>query len=58
VTFDPGFEEYRVSVGVGMRIYIPALGPVPLALDFGFPVIDQSGDQRRLFSFSFDLPIQ
>lgn len=58
VTFDPGFDEYRVAVGVGMRIYIPALGPVPLALDFGFPVIDQSGDQRRLFSFSFDLPFQ
>jgi outer membrane protein insertion porin family len=49
-------EEYRVSVGVGIRVYIPQLGPTPLAFDFGFPMIKQDLDQTQLFSFSADLP--
>jgi outer membrane protein insertion porin family len=58
LTFQPGFSDYRVSVGVGLRVYIPALGPVPLAFDLGFPIMKQDGDQTRLFSFSLDLPFQ
>ena len=58
VTYDPGFSDYRVSIGAGLRVYIPALGPVPLAFDFGFPIMKQDGDQTRLFSFSLDLPFQ
>jgi outer membrane protein assembly factor BamA len=30
-------HDYRVSAGVGLRIKVPMLGPVPVALDFGFP---------------------
>lgn len=56
VTEDPGFDEYRVSAGVGLRIYIAALGPVPLAFDFGFPILKEEGDRERVLSFSFDLP--
>lgn len=33
----PG-QNFRVSVGFGMRIGVPALGPTPIALDFGLPV--------------------
>jgi len=29
-------KDYRVTAGVGMRIVVPMLGPVPIALDFGF----------------------
>lgn len=50
------FEGYRVSVGLGMRIYIPQLGPAPLAFDFGFPILKQATDQKQLFSFSMALP--
>ena len=56
VTNTPGFSEYRVSVGVGIRIYLEALGPAPLAFDFGFPVVRQEGDEIQVFSFSAELP--
>lgn len=56
VTFKPGFDDYRVSVGMGLRIYLPALGPAPLAFDFGFPLLKQDLDDKRLFSFSIDVP--
>lgn len=56
VTNRVGFSDYRVSAGVGIRLAIDALGPVPLAFDFGFPVLKQDGDRSRFFSFSIDLP--
>src|SRR5262249_10878500 len=31
-------QEYRVFAGAGIRIVVPMLGPVPIALDFGFPI--------------------
>ncbi len=56
VTDDPGFDEYRLSLGTGFRLYIPQLGNVPLAFDFGFPVLKQSNDIKKSFSFSIQLP--
>lgn len=56
VTEDPGLDDYRVSVGTGIRLSIPQLSPAPLAFDFGFPIIKEDGDRRRLFTFSVDLP--
>jgi outer membrane protein insertion porin family len=56
VTNTPGFSEYRISTGVGIRIAVPQLGPVPLAFDFGFPLLKQEGDQKRIFSFTLDVP--
>lgn len=56
VTFDPGFEDYRVSVGVGLRLVVPQLSPAPIALDFGFPIKKEPTDENRVFSFSVDLP--
>jgi outer membrane protein insertion porin family len=54
---EPGFEDYRVSVGVGIRFYVPQLSPAPLAFDFGFPILDADLDEDRLFTFSIDLPL-
>jgi outer membrane protein insertion porin family len=56
VSNDIGFEEYRVSVGVGVRLYIPQLGPVPIAFDFGFPLLEEEGDESQVLSFSAELP--
>lgn len=56
VTFDPGFDDYRVSVGAGLRFSIPQLSPAPLAFDFGFPILIQDGDEKRTFTFSIDVP--
>jgi hypothetical protein len=27
------------------------LGPVPIALDFGFPIVSAPGDRQQVFSF-------
>lgn len=56
VTNDPGFDDYRVSVGFGLRFYVEQLSPAPLAFDFGFPLVKQNDDETRLFTFSVDLP--
>ena len=58
VTNDPGFENYRVAVGLGLRFKFDALSPVPLAFDFGIPVMSEDGDRRRLLTFSIDFPFQ
>jgi outer membrane protein assembly complex protein YaeT len=45
-------KDYRVTVGMGLRIAVPQLlGPVPLALDFGYPLNQAPSDHRQLFSF-------
>jgi outer membrane protein insertion porin family len=46
-----GIHDYRVSAGFGLRITVPMLGPVPIALDFGFPIVKAATDRTQLFSF-------
>jgi hypothetical protein len=38
------------SLSLGMSYTVPALGPVPLALDFGFPVTEDS-KHKQAFAF-------
>ena len=45
------FKDYRVSAGVGVRFTVPMLGPVPIALDFGFPIVRGEHDRQQTFSF-------
>lgn len=58
VSDELGFDEYRVSVGFGVRIYFERLSPAPLAFDFGFPVVKEDTDETRLFTFSVDVPFR
>ena len=44
-------RDYRVAAGVGLRIVVPMLGPVPIALDFGFPIVKAPQDKDQVFSF-------
>ncbi len=46
-----GLDQFRASVGAGLRVSVPALGPVPLAFDWAIPVLDEERDDRRIFSF-------
>jgi outer membrane protein insertion porin family len=46
-------KELRSSVGFGLRLQIPALGQMPLALDFAKPIRSQDGDDEEVFSFNF-----
>ena len=52
-TVETDFEirDYRVTAGFGLRITVPMMGPVPIALDFAFPITDAPGDERQVFSF-------
>jgi outer membrane protein assembly complex protein YaeT len=45
-------KNYRVTAGFGFRISVPMLGPVPIALDFGFPIVQAPFDNKQIFSFS------
>jgi len=56
VTNNPGFDDYRVSIGGGIRLYIPQLGPIPMAFDFAVPVRQEDDDETQLFSFTAELP--
>ncbi len=56
VTDSVGFDDYRVSIGTGVRLYIPQFGPVPIAFDLGFPILKERGDETQVLSFSAELP--
>ena len=45
------WTDYRVSVGFGLRFVVPLMGPVPIALDFGFPIVKGPSDNTQVFSF-------
>jgi outer membrane protein assembly complex protein YaeT len=49
---DIGITSYRASVGFGLRWVIPFFGPIPMALDFGFPIVKNSQDDTQILSFT------
>ena len=53
-TVEPNISDistYRVSAGVGLRLVVPMMGPVPIALDFGFPIVKAETDRTQIFNF-------
>lgn len=50
---DFSFNDWRVAVGTGLRIYLPqqVFGPLPLAFDLAFPLVKEDGDRTRYFTF-------
>lgn len=55
VNEDIGLDNYRVTPGIGLRLTVPAMGPAPIALDFGFPQATARGDDERVFTFNVGL---
>ena len=49
---DFGVSSYRASVGFGLRWIIPFFGPIPMALDFGFPIAKDKQDDTQILSFT------
>ena len=47
------FSNFRVSVGTGLRLTLPAFGPLPLCFDLAFPVAKADGDKVQFFNFTF-----
>jgi outer membrane protein insertion porin family len=52
-TVESGVEirDFRVSVGAGLRLIVPMFGPLPIALDWAYPLARKDTDDRRLFNF-------
>jgi outer membrane protein insertion porin family len=44
-------NDFRVSVGFGLRVTVPAMGPAPIALDFAWPISKADTDDTQVFSF-------
>ncbi len=55
---DLGFDEYRVSVGFGLRLKIPFLGQAPFAIDFAVPLLKEDGDETQYVSFDLAVPFR
>ena len=49
---DVNFSHFRLTAGAGLRITIPMMGPAPIALDWGVPIVKEPFDSTRIFSFS------
>ena len=49
---DYNFHKLRVSIGTGLRMRIPQMGPIPLGFDLAFPISYADGDRIRYFNFS------
>ncbi len=48
---DVSLDDFRASVGAGLRLVIPAMGPAPIALDFAYPLLKEKFDEKQIFSF-------
>ena len=51
----PSNDDLRVSVGGGLRIFIPALGPTPLSIDAAVPLRRAEGDRVENLHFWVNL---
>lgn len=49
------FSEFRQTVGAGLRLTVPMMGPVPIAIDFAVPITRQPFDSVQVVSFSMGL---
>jgi outer membrane protein insertion porin family len=48
-------DDFRLSLGFGVRITVPALGAAPLAVDFAVPVMHSDTDRLQNVSFWFGM---
>ena len=44
-------SNFRLSVGGGLRVTVPAMGPVPIALDLAVPLMKEESDIEQIFAF-------
>ena len=49
-------EAVREAIAIARGRRRPALTPVPLAFDFGFPIKKETTDDTRLFTFTVEVP--
>jgi outer membrane protein insertion porin family len=47
-----GWDDLRLSAGLGARLRAPILGPALIQTDLAFPIVEQRGDETRHFHFT------
>jgi outer membrane protein insertion porin family len=52
VTGNYQFNDMRMSVGTGLKVSLPMMGPMPFEFDLAFPVIHAFGDKFQPFNFT------
>lgn len=55
VESDVQINTMRVAAGGGIRMVIPFLGQVPIAIDFAWPLIEDDKDETQVVSFSLGI---
>ncbi|MEO0513902.1 MAG: POTRA domain-containing protein [Planctomycetota bacterium] len=55
---DLEFDQWRASVGVGIRLNVAFLSQAPFAIDFAVPLTSEDFDEERNISFAIDIPFQ
>ena len=45
-------DDWRSSIGAGIRLTLPILGQTPIAIDFAIPLSKNSQDDTQFISFS------
>jgi outer membrane protein insertion porin family len=52
VTENYQLSNPRLSIGTGLKVIIPAFGPMPFEFDLAFPVLHAYGDRLQYFNFT------
>lgn len=55
---DITLDDWRASVGFGIRLNVAFLSQAPFAIDFAIPLASESTDEERSISFAIDIPFQ
>lgn len=55
---DIGLDQWRVSIGAGVRLKLPIFGAAPLAIDLAVPLIKEQRDEEQIISFDLSLPLR
>jgi outer membrane protein insertion porin family len=53
---DITIDTIRSDIGLGVRVNLPFLGGLPIALDFAYPVSKKSSDRTQFISVSLGIP--
>ena len=48
-------SNLRLTAGFGLRVTVPMMGPAPIALDFGFPILKEKDDLTQVFQFTMGI---
>ncbi|MEM6553122.1 MAG: outer membrane protein assembly factor [Planctomycetota bacterium] len=55
---DPGVEDWRLSIGTGIRFKVPFFGQAPFAIDLAVPLLSEATDDEQLISFDLAIPFR